>query len=300
MVSRYPDDLGTVQLGMDYGIANTQGKPDYRKAAAIVEAAWSGGIRHFDTAQSYGDSEAVLGAVLHDLGVALEARVASKLSVQLDPANAAEVEASIEGALKRLRVDHLWCMMLHRANWLDFWDQGLGALLLRYRECGRIRHLGVSLSSPAEAARCLAHPHMEVLQIACNAWDRRMGRLGVLDTARAGGRLCCARSIYLQGLLTISEEAVAVRLPRARDAAARWHAFCAARAIPPVEFAVRFASGLGVPLVVGAESPEQIRGTLALMQRDPLPKSTVIELGETMDPVLSEDLLDPWRWPVKE
>ncbi len=53
--------LGTVQLGMDYGIANTAGKPDYEKSAGILDAALEGGINAFDTAAAYGDSEAVIG-----------------------------------------------------------------------------------------------------------------------------------------------------------------------------------------------------------------------------------------------
>ena len=35
--------LGTVQLGMPYGVANTRGQPDYRRAVAILEAAIEGG-----------------------------------------------------------------------------------------------------------------------------------------------------------------------------------------------------------------------------------------------------------------
>jgi len=39
--------LGTVQLGMPYGIANTSGQPDHATARALVKAALDNGIRHF-------------------------------------------------------------------------------------------------------------------------------------------------------------------------------------------------------------------------------------------------------------
>lgn len=290
--------LGTVQLGLDYGIANTQGQPDTENALAIIETAWEGGIRHFDTAQSYGDSEAVLGDALAALGVSGEAHLASKLSVELDPANVSGVETAIEATFKKLRVERLWCMLFHRAHFLDHWDHGLGDLLLRLRKEGRIEHLGVSLASPEEAKRCLDHPHVEVLQAACNAWDYRMPRLGVFGAAARNGQLVCVRSVYLQGLLTLPVETAAQRLPVARDAAIRWHTLAAEFGIAPKELAVRFALGLDRPLVIGAESPGQVRETLSLARMEPLPQAVLERLRAYLDPVVHERILDP-RWWTK-
>ena len=59
--------LGTVQFGMNYGIANTQGKPSFEKVCGILAAAYENGIRFLDTAAGYGDSEIVLGKALKDL-----------------------------------------------------------------------------------------------------------------------------------------------------------------------------------------------------------------------------------------
>ena len=288
--------LGTAQLGMDYGIANARGKPDDRKAAAILETAWTLGIRCFDTAQAYGDSEAVLGRTLRGMGVSAEARIVSKLSAQMDPANLLEVADSIKRTFDHLGVDRLWCMMFHRAAWLDHWDQGLGELLLEHRRAGRIQHLGVSLDSPEEAPRCLAHPAMEVLQVACNAWDRRMPRLRVLETARKNGQVCCVRSIYLQGLLTLPSEQVAARLPMAREASVRWHELAARHGMSVKEMAVRFALTLDAPLVVGAESPDQVRETVALAQLEPLSPEILADLAEVLDPVLDDKILTPRCW----
>jgi len=288
--------LGTVQLGVDYGIANTQGKPDRKKAAAIIETAWAHGIRHFDTAQAYGDSESVLGRLLDELGLLNESRICSKLSATLDLNDTASVTASIERTFENLRTDRLWCMMFHRASGLDPWEDGVGELLLEYRDAKRIEHLGVSLNSPAEAEVCLAHSCMEVLQVACNAWDRRMPRLNVFETAQRRNKLCCVRSIYLQGLLTMPPSAVATRLPQAHEAALRWNAFARRLRMTTTELAVRFSLTLDVPLVVGAESPEQIAETALLVGRGPLSKEEVEALAETLDPVVNDTVLTPSRW----
>ena len=56
--------LGTVHLGLDYGIANKEGKPDEEKAFGILDTAFATGINCLDTASDYGDSEKVIGKYL--------------------------------------------------------------------------------------------------------------------------------------------------------------------------------------------------------------------------------------------
>ena len=42
--------LGTVQLGLDYGIANADGKPDFERSCAVLQTAVEGGVTALDTA----------------------------------------------------------------------------------------------------------------------------------------------------------------------------------------------------------------------------------------------------------
>ena len=55
--------LGAVQFGMDYGIANKDGKPSFKIAKNIIKKAKTIGISKIDTAQAYGDSESILGNI---------------------------------------------------------------------------------------------------------------------------------------------------------------------------------------------------------------------------------------------
>lgn len=293
-----PVILGTVQLGLPYGIANEAGKPDYGRARAIVQAAWDAGCRHFDTAQAYGDSEAVLGRVFAELGISGEACVASKLAADLDCTDASAVRHAVAGSLERLGIPRLWAMLFHRAAALADWDAGVGPALLEQRAAGRIQHLGVSLNDPDEAAECLAHEAMAVYQVASNAWDRRLVHQGFFDAARRAKRLVCVRSVYLQGLLTMDAARVAERLTIARPVAERWNALAAEFGLPRVELALRYGLTLGCPLVVGAESPEQIAETLAVAARGPLAPEETVRIAETVDPLVDDVVLTPSRWPA--
>ena len=53
--------LGTVQFGMDYGITNDLGQISKDEAKLILAKAYSNNIEFIDTAQSYGNSEQIIG-----------------------------------------------------------------------------------------------------------------------------------------------------------------------------------------------------------------------------------------------
>ena len=100
--------LGTAQLGLNYGIANKTGKPDLATARDIVSAAWEGGIRYFDTAQAYGESEQVLGDLLSDLGIGNEVHIITKPSPDIDHGNKKKLEDALSQSLENLKCDQIY------------------------------------------------------------------------------------------------------------------------------------------------------------------------------------------------
>ncbi|MBU1694400.1 MAG: aldo/keto reductase [Verrucomicrobia bacterium] len=288
--------LGTAQLGLNYGIANTDDKPAADESREIIKAAWGGGACFFDTAQGYGDSEKVLGQFLKEAGVVDQAGVITKLDPGLNPENPNEIYDSIVRSADRLGKRPLWAVLLHRAEWLRFLAGGLGEALKKARRDNLVRFLGVSVYTVEEARQVLTFEEMDVLQIPCNAWDQRMLASGLLAEARKKDRLCFVRSIYLQGLLLMTAAQVAARLPDAAKAAECWWAVAEKLHIPPAELAMRFALSLDCPLVIGAERAEQVRTNVNLMKLSPLSKSERATLEKEMQPLISADILNPARW----
>src|SRR6185436_16438048 len=144
--------VGSVQLGLPYGVANCTGKPIRETALRLVKRAADAGVAAFDTARAYGDSEDRLGEALEGRSV----RTITKLSplselasdVSRDAARAA-VEASIEDSLTALRRSRLDCVLLHRASHLTAHGGAIWDRLKQYVVQGTIVSLGVSVKSPA-------------------------------------------------------------------------------------------------------------------------------------------------------
>ena len=114
--------LGTVQIGLDYGIANETGKPDLKNAKDIIQTAWDSGIEEYDTAQGYGDSEIVLGIVFNKLKIQDKVRVITKPDPAIDHLNSSVMKQYLLKSLYNLGMQTLYCYMLHSEYLLDCWD----------------------------------------------------------------------------------------------------------------------------------------------------------------------------------
>jgi aryl-alcohol dehydrogenase-like predicted oxidoreductase len=288
--------LGTAQLGMDYGIANVQGQPSEESACKIIGEALKCGINCFDTAQAYGNSEVVLGRALKYCGAEPDIKIVSKLSPKLQPTDSEAVEQSIEASCQNLGVDQLWCLMLHRADWLNSWHKGLGQTLCSSRQAGDVRYLGVSVYTPGDAERALEHADIQVIQVPCSLWDQRMLREGIFDIAKKKSKLLFVRSIYLQGLLLLSPQDVAKKLPVAKRASQKWYELAAQFGMSPKHLSISFGLSLDVPLVIGVESIRQLNENAQLFQQAPLSADVSEGIRSQLSPLLSEEIVNPSLW----
>jgi aryl-alcohol dehydrogenase-like predicted oxidoreductase len=191
--------LGTAQFGRDYGIANKVGKVPYDEVLKIISLASNNGIVHVDTASDYGKSETILGQAKEELGIDL--KVSTKLYEEFDRISPEEVLIKIRCALDRLRVDKLDSLLIHQPFWLlnsDFSDFVYGMLMVA-KGTGLTEKIGVSTSSPMEAAEVLEKYKLDIVQVPCNVLDQRLMDPWMMDKLRGVEKYI--RSVFLQGLL---------------------------------------------------------------------------------------------------
>jgi aryl-alcohol dehydrogenase-like predicted oxidoreductase len=289
--------LGTVQLGLDYGIANSQGKPSSEQIEKIIQNALDCGINFFDTAQAYGSSEEALGKAFEKLKPENDFFVISKLSPELNPKNKAEIEKAIEDSAAKFKSRAIWCMMLHRANWLENWKNGLGWALKEAKSKGLIKYIGSSVYTLEEAEASLDNPDIDIIQLSCNFWDRKMEKAGIFRKAAESDKLCFIRSIFLQGLLLMKPEEVKEKLPEAFEASRIWNKAANEIGVSLIELAASYPAKLDCPLVVGAEKPEQIIENANMYNR--LSDKNYDNVYSKLEPLLSDKILNPTNWNRK-
>ncbi|MGE4169905.1 MAG: aldo/keto reductase [Candidatus Margulisiibacteriota bacterium] len=288
--------LGTVQLGLPYGVANVSGQPSFDEAQTMITCALESGLTWFDTAQSYGDSEAVLGASF--LSSKIQPTVITKLHPDLDPTDSKAVFESIRLSCQILNQPTIFAVLLHRAEALAFWDKGLGEGLLRAKDAGLVQLLGVSVYEPDELKAVTEHPHMAVAQLPFNAWDNRFLTTHALTEAQNNGVLCFARSIFLQGLLLMPPAAIESRVPGSLPIATAWEGLCVSLNLNPEQVAIRYAKAFGLPLVLGVERLGQLQNNLSLILEPAFDIQTVQHIAKTLHPFSKKEIVNPSLWPV--
>jgi len=288
--------LGTVQLGLPYGIANTTGQPSYETARDIIACAVEGGVTVLDTAVRYGESEEVVGRAMAELGIADRMVVVSKVAPMGEFSSARAVDEFLEeqvaGMLARLRLDCLPICMFHLEDNACHLDA-----LAKFKERGLIRHLGVSIMTPDKAAEVIADGKAEAMQIPTNMLDQRFIRRGLLKSAGERDIAVFIRSVYLQGLIPMPEGDILPELADIIPVRRRLEGLAREAGITLTELAIRFVMGLdGVASVLtGVETLEQMRENLALVNRGPLPADLQAAIHATV-PELADHLIVPRLW----
>lgn len=288
--------LGTAQLGMNYGISNRTGMPDLNTAESIVKTAWDSGIREFDTAQVYGNSEQVLGTALHSLGIRNEVRVISKLHPDLDHLNHNDMRRALENTLSSLGIPALYGIMLHRENFLDLWDKGLREILTGFVRSGYVKHLGVSVYSPVKAIQALETEGITIAQIPTNIFDRRFEKSGIFDLAENKGKTIYVRSIFLQGLFFLRLDSLPEHLKAASSPLMTLAALSKEVGLDIPEICIGYIKNSfpQTQLVFGSESPSQVRKNFDCWNTA-WPEGLTQRIKKEFEDI-DEMILDPHKW----
>ena len=288
--------LGTAQLGMNYGIANQTGKPDVGQATEIVEKAWKYGIREYDTAQGYGESESVLGNALRSLGLSSEVRVLTKLDPNLDHLDKAALEKAVRESLTNLDVPVLYGLMLHRDEHLELWERGLGDTLRGFISKGLTEHIGVSAYSHDKALLALETAGIDMVQLPSNIFDRRFERAGVFELAEKLQKDIYVRSVYLQGLLFLKPNELPNHMYFAEPVLKNLETFLKENGYTYNSLALSYVKQAypKAKILIGAETPEQVEENIKVWGATQ--SGDVVDRVKLAFPSVDEKILNPSFW----
>lgn len=280
--------LGTAQFGMNYGIANRNGRPPFVEIERILDAASAAGVTMLDTAIAYGDSEELLGAVGVE-GWDVVTKVPAGVNYRTTT-----LKELVEASLERLRLPRLYGLLLHDQEALlgpdrDYFLAELSAL----KEEGLAGKVGISIYGPERLGDLLDAGPLDLIQGPLNLFDQRMLESGWLEQLQLRNVEFHARSVFLQGLLLTPLKMV----PRAfapflQELKYLWQWRSESR-VTALSSCLGFVLGNSQvdKTVVGVDSVGQMNEILDSLQ----------EIGAVDVSSLSSDklaLIDPRRWGV--
>ncbi len=251
--------LGTVQFGMQYGIANTGEQTGQAEVERILAYALQSGVDMLDTAVTYGDSEACLGAAGVD-----GFRVVTKLPAEMGDDVESWVFEHLKASLKRLRTDRVYGLLLHRSQQL-LGDGGqlLAKALARLKAEGLVAKVGVSIYDPKELELVTQACPIDLVQAPLNVFDRRLMTSGWLQRLHDDGVEVHVRSVFLQGLLLMPRNRVPNKFSPWSALFDRWHAWLAERHANATEACLAFVNHPMVDrAVIGVDNLAQFKEVL--------------------------------------
>ncbi|MDF2723755.1 MAG: aldo/keto reductase [Paenibacillus sp.] len=280
--------LGTVQLGMPYGIHNGGGMPSEADSFELLRQARDSGITSYDTAAAYGGSEALLGKFFSSEAAGEHSDKSEPplitTKIHLKPerdAGGSDIERAIreqlEQSLTRLRLSTLPIVMLHNPQVMESFGAHVTAAFKTMRREGLIGCAGISVSRNAADEYETLWPYLrddtyEAVQIPMNLWDHRPLQNGCVAMLGEAGKAVFVRSVFLQGLFYMKEEDLPPALQLAREPLVLLRRLCERYGVSIAQAAVSFIRDMpGVSsLVIGAEKTEQVLDNVRLVSGPPL------------------------------
>jgi aryl-alcohol dehydrogenase-like predicted oxidoreductase len=281
--------LGTVQFGLNYGIANQTGKVSESDSKNMLQICRTNNIRMLDTAINYGDSEKCLGA----LGVKTFKIVTKLPSI---PHNCINIKKWVEGqfneSLKRLGVKSVYGFLLHDSDQLlgphgaSLWEA-----MESLKESGKVKKIGVSIYSPNELDEIFHLYNFGLIQAPFNLVDRRILKSGWMDLLNKNNIELHTRSSFLQGLLLMAKSEIPLKFSPWNLLWNKWQQWQKENDISAVEACLRFPMSFSQidHVIVGSDSVSQLKQIISSTSF-----KNVIEFPDLESD--DEALINPFNW----
>lgn len=254
--------LGTVQFGMQYGIANRGERVSVDEVQRTLSMARSCSIDTLDTASAYGDSERVLGQV-GTKGF----KVVSKLPPREPGFNETSdwVTNCIRHSLRNLKISSLYGLLVHKPlELLNDDGKAIYKTLRKLQSDGLIEKIGVSVYGPEDLQKLVPHYDFDLVQAPMNIFDRQLIESGWLKRLKNSGSEVHIRSVFLQGVLLMSSVDRPAYFSRWDDLFKAFDNWCSAEGVTPLQACLGFVHQEPAVdrIVVGVDSAYQLRDIL--------------------------------------
>jgi aryl-alcohol dehydrogenase-like predicted oxidoreductase len=291
--------LGTVQFGIDYGIANTTGKLSQNEVNDILDYVLSKEIDCFDTARAYGNSESVIGNYIEKNSNSVEElKVVSKMKSKDLFLTFEELTQEVVHSLSNISKEGLFALLLHDSEALYQWDNKLSSYIKRLKSDKKIENFGVSIYTDEEFNLALNNDDVEIIQIPFNLFDQRAIHKKWLTHAKEKNKLIFIRSIYLQGLILMDIKNLPDNLGMAKKYIKILDDICTDLNISKNELALSFVNKTAQDsiLLFGCDNLKQAKENINNFNNLIDLDEKVIQFLEKEFSSISEEIYNPTKW----
>ena len=299
-----PMTLGTVQLGINYGIANDQGMPSEEKSFNMLRTALENGVTALDTARAYGVSEDVIGKFLKTWDgdmpyIATKIRVSPDEDVDIEK----HIFQSIEESLEKLGVPKVDCLMMHNMKDVYKYGQKTASALNKVLAAGYTDKIGVSVYTKEDVDEILKYPEYTVTQVPISIFDQSLISSGHTLKLKERDYTVFVRSVFLQGLFFLDPDKIEdpILLEHAAPKIKLLRDIAKSEGLTVAELAIAFMRDtVGITsLVLGADTPQQVLENLSYFKTPSLSSELMRKLNNEFKDVNITEIMKVLSRPKK-
>lgn len=284
--------FGTVQLGLNYGISNTKGKPTQKTADDIIHYLQTNDIDCFDTAVAYGNSEEVLGHALttHD-NVKLISKIKSDFFIT-------NLEETVLKSLKNLKATKLFGLLLHDSELLPTWNSQFTEIVTSLQEKGVIDFFGISIYTSHEFDMAIENPIIKIIQIPFNLFDQRAVNDRWFEKAKKANKLIFIRSIFLQGLFFMKSVQLTGNLTEAAPYLEEINKISQELDLSVGELAMAYIDSVASDAIIlfGCDTLDQAKENIYSYNNLPIISKELLQIINTRFSNVPNHIINPSQW----
>jgi aryl-alcohol dehydrogenase-like predicted oxidoreductase len=287
--------LGSANFGLTYGIANGK-KLSRGEVFDILKSAQLSGVWGIDTAKAYGDAENIIGDYFREQGKKF--KVITKLPAK-DYGSPKEVEREIGDSLHVLNIESIDVLLLHSYNTYRRSGKVILPVLQQLSRERVIGRCGLSVYHPEEAVEAARDfKGAFAIEFPVNLFDRRFLKGSFLQELKSEGVFLLARSVFLQGLFFMQEEALGVDLSKVKKKVRKIRELSENAQLRPEWLPLAFvATDPWIDgVVIGVDSVDHLKTNLQALAHENLIRYRQLEEQLADLEVDDEAILLPYRW----
>lgn len=279
--------LGTVQLGLAYGVNNSSGQPTLEQSFEILNLAQDSGISSLDTAEAYGNSFEVISKYL--------GQSKSQFSV-LSKFHFEKLETPFLDFLKNraqsLPNNCLQGISLHDENEIALALKNKGQIKEAI-EKNLIKKFGISIYSLTALEEAVESGLFSFLQIPFNILDCNKEKVDLLKKAKEKGIEIHVRSVFLQGLFFKSPDLLTGNLVVFKEVLQKLQAQYTIDEIQSLCLQFPLQQRYIDKVVIGVETSEQLKENINVLNNK---VSFYEDFLENLREKIPNEMLNPSQW----